>query len=77
MKRLFNAAIAGLMLALPLIAYGGPDETQRRLIERAQEAKRKVAAAQAAEGAARQQMVREHMQMMQEIVAQMQKAKPA
>lgn len=77
MKRLLSVTVAGLMLALPPLAFGGPDETQRRLIERAQEAKRKIAAAQAAEGAARQQMMREHMQTMQEIVAQMQKAKPA
>ncbi len=77
MKRLLSATVAGLMLALPMLAYGGPDETQRRMIERAQEAKRKVAAAQSAEGAARQQMMREHMQMMRELVAQMQKAKPA
>lgn len=77
MKRLLSSVIAGLVLALPMLANGGPDETQRRLIESAQEAKRKLAAARSADGASRQQMMREHMQTMQEIVAQMQKARPA
>jgi hypothetical protein len=42
-----------------------------------QEAKKKLAAAQAASGAERQKMMQEHMKMMQEVMAQMQKAKPS
>ena len=76
MKKLFTAALAGLVLALPLAGVAAPDETQKQLIQRAQEAKKKLAAAQAAQGAERQKMMQEHMKMMQDMMAQMQKAKP-
>ena len=77
MKRLLIAALAGMTLALPLSGTGAPDETQKQLIQRAQDAKKKLAAAQAAQGAERQKMMQEHMKMMQDMMAQMQKAKPA
>ncbi len=76
MKRLLIAALAGITLSLPLSGIGAPDETQKQLIQRAQEAKKKLAAAQAAQGAERQKMMHEHMKMMQDMMAQMQKAKP-
>jgi len=76
MKRLLIAALAGITLALPLSGIGAPDESQKQLIQRAQEAKKKLAAAQAAQGAERQKMMQEHMKMMQSMMAQMQKAKP-
>ena len=76
MKRLLIAALAGITLALPLSGIGAPDETQKQLIQRAQEAKKKLAAAQAAQGPERQKMMQEHMKMMQPMMAQMQKAKP-
>lgn len=76
MKRLLIAALAAMTLALPLSGIGGPDEIQKQLIQRAQEAKKKLAAAQAAQGAERQKMMQEHMKAMQEMMAQMQKAKP-
>ena len=76
MKRLLIAALAGVTLALPLSGIGAPDETQKQLIQRAQEAKKKLGAAQAAQGAERQKMMQEHMKMMQDMMAQMQKAKP-
>lgn len=76
MKKLLTAILAGAMLALPLAVMSGPDETQKQLIQRAQEAKKKLAAAQAAQGAERQKMVQEHMKMMDQMMAQMQKAKP-
>jgi len=76
MKSLFAAMLAGVAFTLPLTALGPPDEVQKMFIERAQEAKRKLAAAQAASGAERQKMMQEHMKMMQNLMAQMRKAKP-
>ncbi|MGH8514313.1 MAG: hypothetical protein ACREV8_10320 [Gammaproteobacteria bacterium] len=68
--------IAGLILALPVSGFAAPDEAQKALIQKAQDAKKKFAAAQAASGAERQKMMQEHMKMMQDMMAQMQKAKP-
>lgn len=76
MRKLFIAALAGAVLALPLVSVSAPDEAQKQLIQKAQEAKKKLEAAQAAKGAERQKMMQEHMKMMQEMMAQMQKAKP-
>ena len=76
LNRLLTAVLAAVALAMPLAGFAGPDETQRLMIQRAQEAKRKLAAAQAAQGAERQKMMQEHMKMMQGMLAQMQKAKP-
>src|SRR5512138_1686111 len=64
------------MLVLPLVVTSAPDETQKQLIQRAQDAKKKLAAAQAAQGAERQKMMQEHMKMMDQMMTQMQKAKP-
>ncbi len=77
MKKMFAATVAALVLALPLSGMAAPDEAQKQLIQRAQEAKEKLAAAQAASGAERQKMMQEHMKMMQDMMAQMRKAKPA
>lgn len=77
MKKLVIAALAGLVLALPLAGVAAPDETQKMLIQRAQEAKKKLSAAQAAQGAERQKMMQEHMTMMQTMMTQMEKAKPS
>ena len=76
MKRLLIASLAGLALALPLAGNAAPDEAQKQIIQRAQEAKKKLAAAQAASGAERQKMMQEHMKIMQDTMSQMQKAKP-
>ena len=76
MKKLLIAGLAGFALALPLAGMGAPDETQKQIIQRAQEAKKKLSAAQAAQGAERQKMMQEHMKMMQDMMAQMQKSKP-
>ena len=76
MKAMFAAAFAGLTF-LTSAALAAPDEAQKQLIQRAQEAKKKLATAQAAQGAERQKMMQEHMKMMQEMMAQMQKAKPS
>ena len=76
MGKLFIAAVAAASISLPLASLAGPDEAQRQMIQRTQEAKKKLAAAQAAQGAERQQMMRDHMKMMQEMMTQMRKAEP-
>ena len=76
MKRMLIAVVTGLAIAMPMLGTAAPDEAQKQMIQRAQEAKKKLAAAQAASGAERQKMMQEHMKMMQEMMAQMQKAKP-
>ena len=76
LSKLLIAAIAGIMLTLPLAGSAAPDEAQKQMIQRAQEAKKKLAAAQAAQGAERQKMMQEHMKMMDGMMAQMQQAKP-
>ena len=75
MKKLLIATLAGMMLALPLSGMSAPDESQKQLIQRTIDAKKKLAAAQAAKGPERQKMMQEHMQMMQDMMAQMRKAK--
>src|SRR4030095_10442605 len=65
-----------LALSLSFSSIAGPDETQKQLIQRMPEAKKKRAAAQAAQGPERQRMMQEHMKLMQDMMAQMQKAKP-
>ena len=77
MRKILTAGLAALVLALPLSAGAAPDEAQKQLIQRSQEAKKKLAAAQAAQGDERQKMLQEHMKMMQDMMAQMQKTKPA
>jgi uncharacterized protein YicC (UPF0701 family) len=76
MNKLVVALFAGIALALPLAGSAAPDEAQKQLIQRTQEAKKKLAAAQAAQGPERQKMMQQHMKMMQEMMAQMQKVKP-
>ena len=71
------AVLAGSALLLPLAGVAGPDEAQRAIIQKAHEAKKALAAAEAASGTERQKMMQDHMKMMQDVMAQMQKAKPA
>jgi len=76
MRTLLIAGLAAVALALPLSGTAAPDEVQKQLIQRAQDAKKQLATAQAAQGAERQKAMQEHMKMMQEMMAQMDKAKP-
>ena len=76
MNKFAVAILAVFALAMPLSGLAAPDEAQKQLIQRSQEAKKKLAAAQSAQGAERQKMMQEHMKMMQDMMAQMQKAKP-
>ena len=75
MKTLLAAAFCAFTL-MGTGALAAPDETQKQLIQRTQEAKKKLTAAQASSGAERQKLMQEHMKMMREMTAQMQKAKP-
>jgi uncharacterized protein (UPF0305 family) len=77
MKRMILAALAGLTLALPAAGFSAPDEAQKALIQRTQVAKQKLAAARTASDTERQKMMREHMKMMDDIMAQMRKAEPS
>jgi len=77
MKKILAATMIGLSFAMALPATAAPDETQKQLIQRAQEAKKKLAAAEAAKGPERQKMMQEHMKMMDEMMGHMQKANPA
>ena len=54
MKRTLIAIAASALIGLPLISLAAPDETQRMMIQRIQEQKQKLNAAQAAKGAERQ-----------------------
>ena len=76
MKRILIAVVTGLAITMPLLGTAAPDEAQKQMIQRAQAAKQKLAAAQAASGVERQKMMQEHMTMMQGMMTQMQKAKP-
>ena len=77
MNKLIVAALASFAFLAPLTGAAAPDEAQKQLIQRAQEAKKKLSAAQAASGAERQKLMQEHMKMMRNMAAQMRKAKPA
>jgi uncharacterized protein YicC (UPF0701 family) len=75
--KLFVAALAAVALALPATSMAGPDGAQQNIIQKAQQAKKELAAAQAATGPERQKMMESHMKMMEDVMAQMQKAKPS
>ena len=76
MKRRFLAAMAALALAGPMLAYAAPDEAQKQLMQRAAEAQRKLEAAQTAQGAQRDKLLQEHMDLMGQMMKQMQSACP-
>ena len=74
--RILVATLGAFALVFTLPSLAGPDATQQALIQKTQQAKKELAAAQAASGADRQKMMETHMKMMSDIMAQMQKAKP-
>jgi hypothetical protein len=76
MRRAFFAAAAALALAAPLLSYAGPDESQKQLQQRSVEARRKLEAAQNAQGAQRDNLIEEHMALMQQMMSQMTSARP-
>lgn len=76
MKRKFLAAMATLVFVGPMLAYAAPDEAQKQLLQRSADARRKLDAAQAAQGAQRDKLMQEHMGLMDQMMKQMQSARP-
>ena len=76
MKRRTLSLLVAAALAGPLFAYAAPDEVQRQLTQRTLEAKRKLASAQAAQGAQRDTLLREHLDLMGQMMKQMGAARP-
>ena len=77
LTRVVVYTLGAVFTVLPLSVIAGPDSNQQAIVQKAQQAKKELAAAQAATGAERQKMMETHMKMMSEAMAQMQKAKPA
>ena len=76
MKRVLLAIATSALIGLPFVSQAAPDEAQRQMIQRIQEQKQKLTAAQAAQGAERQKLMTEHMKMMQGTMGKMQAMKP-
>lgn len=76
LTKIASITLGAVLIALPLASVAGPDAAQQALIQKVQQAKLELQAAQAASGAERQKMMESHMKMMSEVMAQMQKAKP-
>ena len=57
-------------------AYAAQDSTQRDITQRVMQAKQKLKEAEAATGAKKQDLMNEHMKMMQETMGNMQSMKP-
>jgi uncharacterized protein YicC (UPF0701 family) len=76
MKRRFMVAMAALALVGPMLAYASPDEAQKQLLQRSAEAKRKLDAAKATQGAERDKLLQEHMDLMSQMMKQMHSARP-
>lgn len=76
MNKLVTGLMIAAMAAMPFAANAAQDENQRAMTQRIQQAKQKLAAAQAAQGAERQKMMSEHMSMMQKTMGEMQTMKP-
>ena len=76
LTRVVAITLGAVFTALPLSVTAGPDSNQQAIVQNAQQAKKELAAAQAATGAERQKMMEAHMKMMSEVMTQMQKAKP-
>jgi hypothetical protein len=75
-RRTLIAAMVVAAVFLPASGFAAPDETQKQITQRAQEAKKKLAGAQTASGQDRHRLMQEHMKMMQEMMGQMQQAQP-
>ncbi|GMV59628.1 MAG: hypothetical protein AMXMBFR72_27220 [Betaproteobacteria bacterium] len=76
MKRKFLSAMAVVMLAGPMLASAAPDESQKQLMQRSMEARRKLDAAGSAQGAQRDKLLQEHMDLMGQMMKQMTSARP-
>lgn len=75
MKQKIIAAVLSAVISVPA-AFAAADLVQQQLIRNAQEAKKKLAAAEAAKGVERRRLMSEHMKMMDETMAKMMAMKP-
>lgn len=76
MRRIFLTAVAAFAVAGPLAVLAAPDEAQKQLMQRSAEARRKLDAAKAAQGAERDKLLQEHMDLMDQMMKQMHSARP-
>ena len=76
MKRLIATAVLLAFAGIPFAAYAGPDEAQRQIVQRLQQQKLQLAAAEKAQGVERDKLMQDHMKMMQETMGKMQSMKP-
>jgi len=76
MKHLIATIALIALAAIPLTTFAAQDEAQRQITQRLQEQTLKLAAAEKAQGAERDKLMQEHMQMMQETMGKMQAMKP-
>lgn len=76
MKHPLIVSLLGLSLAFSTLAFAAQDAAQRALIERVQEAKMKLKAAETTQGAEQQKLMEQHLKMMQEAMEKMQAMKP-
>ena len=75
MKQLRLILLLAAAVSISSVATAGPDESQRMMMQNIQAAKQKLAAAEAAQGAQRQKLIQEHMEMMQATMGKMQAMK--
>lgn len=77
LKQAICTVLGTVLIAFPMALVAAPDAAQQLATQKMHQAKRELAAAQAASGAERQRMMDSHMKMMSEAMGQMQQAKPA
>lgn len=76
MNKIFIISILGMMLGFNSAVFAGPDANQQMMIQRLQESKLKLKAAEAAQTAERQKLMEEHMKMMTETMGKMRDMTP-
>jgi len=77
MKRPIIAAVAlAIVMSLPFAAFAGPHPLQQQLQRQLDAAKAKQGAVEIAEASTRQKLISEHMELIQQVLQQMQGAKP-
>ena len=76
MKHLIATLAMIAFAAIPLATFAAQDEAQRQITQRLQEQKLKLAAAEKAQGPERDELMQDHMKMMQETMGRMQAMKP-
>ena len=75
MKHILATVALFAFAALSVTAFAAQDEAQRQMTQRLMQQKQLLAAAEAAQGAERDKLMLEHMNMMQETMGKMQAMK--